>query len=427
MRELDAGDDVAHGVDVRQVRAQVLVGDHEAAVHLDALLLVAAALGDRAAADGHEHQVAVDDGAALDGHLDAGVGPLDLLEELAGVELDAPLAERALQLLRGGGVLGGDEPGEALDDLDLDAQGPPGGGELGADDAAADDDGLVRQLGEVERVLGGDDPLAVDLQTGEGLGVGAGREDDVPAGDGPAAVDLDRVRADELAGAVDDLDLVGLEQALEALVHLGDDAVLVLVDAGHVDALEVGQDAELLGVAGVVGDLAGVEQRLRGDAAAVQTGAADLVLLDQGHGHAQVRRAERAGVTAAAATQDHYVVSCVRVAHWSPHLTILKVYVNGSACVAANARVRVPSFHRSRRAGDQTRWIGVCNTIELLGAPFRKPCPCAAGHRCRRPCVRLRVDTSMVRKEPQWAGLDARRRVRTARWTGLPTTSTSGI
>ena len=47
---------------------------HEAAVHGDALLLVAEALGDRAAADGDQQQLGLDHVAALDGDGDAVVG-----------------------------------------------------------------------------------------------------------------------------------------------------------------------------------------------------------------------------------------------------------------------------------------------------------------------------------------------------------------
>ena len=61
-----------------------------------------------------------------------------------------------------------------------------------------------------------------------------------------------------------------------------DDGVLVLVDAGHVDAVERGVDAEVRAVAGVVGELGGVQERLGGDAAVVQAGAADLARLDEG-------------------------------------------------------------------------------------------------------------------------------------------------
>ena len=69
-----------------------------------------------------------------------------------------------------------------------------------------------------------------------------------------------------------------------------------------------GLDAERRALARLVGDLGRVQQGLGGDAAAVQAGAAELVLLDQGDRLAQLGGAQRAGVTAAAAAQDDDVV-----------------------------------------------------------------------------------------------------------------------
>src|SRR5699024_12099733 len=112
----------------------------------------------------------------------------------------------------------------------------------------------------------------------------------------PRAIDVDTGATGERAGPFDKLDLPGLEQALETLVHAVDDAVLVLVHADHVHAVETGIDAERAGFLGGVGDLRGVQQGLRGDAPAVQAGAADLVLLDEGDGHAEFGSPERRGV-----------------------------------------------------------------------------------------------------------------------------------
>ena len=148
---------------------------------------------------------------------------------------------------------------------------------------------------EPERVLGGEDLLAVDLEAGQRLAVGTGGEDDVLAGVRRAG-DLDGVRAGEPALALDDRDPAGLDQAGEALEEPGDDAVLVGVHAGHVDALERGPDAELLALAGAVGDLGRVQQCLGRDAAEVEAGAAELALLDQRDAHAELGRAQRAGV-----------------------------------------------------------------------------------------------------------------------------------
>ena len=59
---------------------------HEAAVHGQALLLVAEVRGGRAAADRDQQQLGLDGLAAGDGDPDAGVGALDLLERLADLE-----------------------------------------------------------------------------------------------------------------------------------------------------------------------------------------------------------------------------------------------------------------------------------------------------------------------------------------------------
>ena len=92
-----------------------------------------------------------------------------------------------------------------------------------------EDDDARRDEVEGQRLLAGHDP-AGDLEPGQRLGVGAGGEHDVAAAD-PAAADLDGGAVDQAAGALDQLDLVGLRQTLQALVETGDDAVLVGVDA----------------------------------------------------------------------------------------------------------------------------------------------------------------------------------------------------
>ena len=60
VRELQRRDQVADGVDARDVGAAELVDDDEAAVDGHAGLLVAQALRDRAAADGDEQEVGLD-------------------------------------------------------------------------------------------------------------------------------------------------------------------------------------------------------------------------------------------------------------------------------------------------------------------------------------------------------------------------------
>ena len=92
------------------------------------------------------------------------------------------------------------------------------------------------------------------------------------------AVDLDLVLGDELALALDDVDLLHLEQAGQALELSGDDAVLVAAHASHVDGVERGVDAVLGTGPGLIGELGCVQVRLRRDAAPVQAGATQLGL-----------------------------------------------------------------------------------------------------------------------------------------------------
>ncbi len=346
MRELEAGDDVADGVDAVDVGAAALVGEHEAALHRDALLLVAEAVGGGAATDRDQQQLGLDDVAALDGHGDAGVGVLDALERRAGAEVDLALAEGPLEGLGGRLVLDRDEPGERLDDGDLGAEAGPHAGELAADDAAAEHDHRRGHAVEAQGVLGGEHPLAVDLEAGQGLGVGAGGEHDVAARVGRVA-DGDGARSGEPALALDHGDAARLDQPGEALEEPGDDPVLVGVDAGHVDAVEGGVDAELRGLAGRVGDLGGVQQRLGRDAADVEAGAAEIALLDQSHRQPELRRPECAGVSARARPEDEYVEVALRhlmpsaLARWiGPHLCTLREPVHTGSLRAGTAQCR---------------------------------------------------------------------------------------
>lgn len=119
------------------------------------------------------------------------------------------------------------------------------------------------------------------------------------------AVHVDRGGRREPALTLDVVHLARGDQTLQTLVQARDHVVLVLVDGRHVDALEGGLHTELLGLAGTVGDLAGVQQCLRRDTAVVQAGAADLALLDQCDVQAQLSPAQGRGITAAATAEDH--------------------------------------------------------------------------------------------------------------------------
>src|SRR5690606_27326358 len=219
------------------------------------------------------------------------------------------------------------------------------GGELDADDAAAEHDRALGDVVELERLLAGDD-AAADLQAGQGARVGAGGQDDVAAPVG-GAVDLDGVRAGEPAPTGDVVDLPGLHQALEALVQAADDAVLIGVDGTHVDALEGAVDADAGALADRVGHLGAVEQRLRRDAAAVQTGTAELVGLDQRDGQPQLGAAQRCRIPSASSSQDDQVVDVVFRA--VGHKPLLERNAPGTSPGS------VPSCHRPDRGDHRTR------------------------------------------------------------------------
>src|SRR3989442_565949 len=76
--------------------------------------------------------------------------------------------------------------------------------------------------------------------------------------------------------------------------------VLVGVPPLQAAAAERRLDADLLALPRRAGDLTGVQQGFRGDAAGVRAGPAEFVLLDKRARQAEPRRAQRWGVSAAA-------------------------------------------------------------------------------------------------------------------------------
>ncbi|MGY4642788.1 hypothetical protein ACVW07_000621 [Cellulomonas sp. URHB0016] len=82
-----------------------------------------------------------------------------------------------------------------------------------------------------------------------------------------------------------------------------------------VDAVERGVHTEVRSLTRVVRQLGGVQQRLGGDAPVVQTGAADLVGLDECHGLAELCGTERGSVATTSCAQDDDVESGAGVGH----------------------------------------------------------------------------------------------------------------
>ena len=142
-------------------------------------------------------------------------------------------------------------------------------------------------------MVGGDDGLAVELHEREFDRHRAGGDEDVlgleRAVTGRGA-DEHLAGLHETAEAADDFDVTLLEQRADAHVELGDDLVLVGEHRGDVEGeLLRADEAMLLAVDGVLIDFGGVEQGLGGDAADVEAGAAEgVVLLHEGHLEAEL-------------------------------------------------------------------------------------------------------------------------------------------
>jgi chromosome segregation protein len=120
--------------------------------------------------------------------------------------------------------------------------------------------------------------------------------------------------AREAAAAGDHLDPVGLEEALHALAHARHHFVLPGLHRGPVDLRLADLDAVLRRPAHRAQDLGALDQRLGGDAAPIQAGAAPLarLLLDDGDLRALAGRVDGRDITARPGPDQNDV----EVRHW---------------------------------------------------------------------------------------------------------------
>ncbi len=276
--ELQSGNDVADGVEARDVGLEALVGDNKSTVDGDTDLLEAKVCGRRATAHSDEQQFGLDRVAVLQCHNNTFVGLRHALEAHAEGELDSALAESTLELLADRLVLVRYKVRESFDDRHIGAPRLPHTRELNADDAAAKNSDLLRYEVQLEGLLGGNNTTA-DFEAGERSRVGAGRKNDVLAGDRLVA-DLDGRGRRQTTFALDRGDPACLDQALEALVLACDDALAVRGDRIDVNSLKRGLDSVLGGFARYVGNFSRVQQRLGRDTADVETRSTDLALFD---------------------------------------------------------------------------------------------------------------------------------------------------
>ena len=128
-----------------------------------------------------------------------------------------------------------------------------------------------------------------------------------------AGLHLDLARRDNARGAAKRLDLVLLEQKLDALHVALDVLLLVFEQRGEIDARLAELDPHLReSVAGLLVAFGGMQHRLRRDAADIEAGAAEGgALLDDRGFQPKLRRANGADIAAGAGADDDEVVGHV--------------------------------------------------------------------------------------------------------------------
>ncbi|MHC2592392.1 hypothetical protein ACVIG9_006448 [Bradyrhizobium ottawaense] len=126
----------------------------------------------------------------------------------------------------------------------------------------------------------------------------------------PSGGDRDLAGPQDLAGALEHVDLVLLHQELDALDVAVDALLLEVHHRGKIELRRGDRHAHLgEGVPGFLEHLGRVQQRLRRHAADIEAGAAEgCVLFDHGDFHAELGCAHRADITARSGADDDEIV-----------------------------------------------------------------------------------------------------------------------
>ena len=217
--------------------------------------------------------------------------------------------EAALDQLGDVGVLGGQHALECLEQEHLDAQPRVARGDLGTRGAGADDAPSI--AGSSASAQASSVPITRPPNCAPGIGSldRAGGEHD-RLGRDLLAADRHGALAGQRGLALDQVDLVLLEQARDAAGERRDDLLAACGDGrrsrprGSADL-----DPELAGLADLGQHVGDAQHGLGGDAGVVEAAAADLVLLDHGGLHPELRGADRGDVATRPGADDHAVVS----------------------------------------------------------------------------------------------------------------------
>ncbi len=174
---------------------------------------------------------------------------------------------------------------------------------------------MLRHLGQRQRAGRRHDALFVDLDALEPRDVRASGDDDgfgfQRLGLAVVAFDFDLAGRGDTAGAMEGVDLVLLEQELDALGVALDTLILEVQHRFQVELRLADADAHLAeGVSGFLEQFGGVQQCLRRNAADIETRAAEGgPFFDHRGFQAQLRRANGADIAAGAGADNDEIVS----------------------------------------------------------------------------------------------------------------------
>ena len=305
---------VADGVDAGDVGLHPVVDQNTAAVVADAAGLQIQRRRVGLAADGYQHllRFKCNGIAALGGadNLRAHRGRLHSLHRALQREGDAHLLHVGHAHRRQIAVQHGQHMIHGLHHGDAGAESRVGAGQLKADDAAADDHHALRQLFQTQRA-GRIDAVGVLADTrngGHGVDGAGGHDDGIGGhflGGAVGLGDADALFTHKGGLAVDLLHLVQLQQTGHAAGQLLADGVLMGDDLGEVDLNAFHLHTDLLAlILDILQQFGAVEQALGGDAAHVQAGAAQMLLLHHCDLRAQLRGTDGGHIAAGATADD---------------------------------------------------------------------------------------------------------------------------